>query len=60
MCPLQRPAPPKNSNTGVTADDVTAAHRAKLERLRRALANGTYRPQAQQIAARMLTSGDLA
>ncbi len=54
MCPLQRPAPLKNNN------GVSDAHLAKLERLRRALSNGTYRPQAQLIAARMLTSGDLA
>jgi anti-sigma28 factor (negative regulator of flagellin synthesis) len=61
MCPLQRPAPLKNNTHGMAAaDDATATHRAKLERLRQALSNGTYRPQAQLIAARLLTSGDLA
>lgn len=56
MCPLQRPTPPKSNPNALAAD---ADHRAKLQRLRQALADGTYRPQIHQIAARLIASGDL-
>lgn len=58
MCPLQRPS--LNDETRLEREEADDAHRARLEQLRRALRDGTYRPSAQKIAARMLASGDLS
>ena len=59
MCPLQRSSQPPTETPRLERADEDRAHRQRLEQLRRALRDGSYRPSAQRIASRLLASGDL-